>query len=50
MYYKKKSLESIMSDMGVIDELLSFWNLEEADVTLEKLEDALIARDFGVGT
>mmetsp|Transcript_14727 Transcript_14727/g.21439 ORF Transcript_14727/g.21439 Transcript_14727/m.21439 type:complete len:379 (+) Transcript_14727:106-1242(+) len=43
-------LESITSDMGVIDELLSFWNLEEADVTLEKLEDALIARDFGVGT
>jgi len=43
-------LESITSDMGVIDELLSFWNLEEADSTLEKLEDALIARDFGVGT
>jgi len=47
---KKIGLESITSDMGVIDELLSFWNLEEADVTLEKLEDALIARDFGVGT
>lgn len=43
-------LESITSEMGVIDELISFWNLEDADATLEKLEDALIERDFGVAT
>jgi len=43
-------LESITTEMGVMDELISFWNLEEADATLEKLEDALIERDFGVAT
>jgi fused signal recognition particle receptor len=36
--------------MSVIDELLTFWNLEEADQTLDQLEDALITRDFGVAT
>lgn len=43
-------LEGITNDMSVIDELLSFWKLEDADDTLEKLEDALITRDFGVTT
>jgi len=43
-------LEGVTGNMNVIDELISFWNLEDADVTLEKLEDALIERDFGVGT
>jgi signal recognition particle GTPase len=45
-----QGLELIRSDMSVIDELLSFWNLEDADTTLEKLEEALITRDFGVAT
>ena len=45
-----QGLELIRSDMSVIDELLSFWNLDEADTTLEKLEEALITRDFGVST
>eukprot|EP00802_Teleaulax_amphioxeia_P013859 Tamp_13914.p1 GENE.Tamp_13914~~Tamp_13914.p1 ORF type:complete len:385 (+),score=114.36 Tamp_13914:162-1157(+) len=43
-------LEGITNDMSVIDELLTFWNLEEADETLDQLEDALITRDFGVAT
>lgn len=43
-------LEGIRGDMSVIDELLSFWNIDETEGTLEKLEDALIMRDFGVGT
>ena len=45
-----QGLELVRSDMSVIDELLSFWNLQDADVTLEKLEEALITRDFGVST
>ena len=45
-----QGLELVRSDMSVIDELLSFWNLDEADTTLEKLEEALITRDFGVST
>jgi signal recognition particle GTPase len=45
-----QGLELVRSDMSVIDELLSFWNLEDADTTLEKLEEALITRDFGVAT
>mmetsp|Transcript_57270 Transcript_57270/g.136126 ORF Transcript_57270/g.136126 Transcript_57270/m.136126 type:complete len:395 (+) Transcript_57270:166-1350(+) len=43
-------LEQQRGDMSVINELLSFWNLEEADNTLETLEDLLIMRDFGVAT
>jgi len=43
-------LDNIRSDMSVIDELLSFWNLDETEGTLERLEEALITRDFGVGT
>ena len=31
-------LEGVTGNMNVIDELISFWNLEDADVTLEKLE------------
>jgi len=43
-------IEGLRSDMSVIDELLGFWNLEDADKTLDDLEDALITRDFGVST
>ncbi|EKX46371.1 hypothetical protein GUITHDRAFT_86810 [Guillardia theta CCMP2712] len=45
-----RGLESVRSDMSVIDELLAYWNLDETDQTLEKLEEALIMRDFGVST
>ena len=38
-------LEGVTGNMNVIDELISFWNLEDADVTLEKLE--VRARVFG---
>lgn len=43
-------LEGLRTDMSVIDELLSYWNLADADKTLEQLEEALIMRDFGVAT
>eukprot|EP00281_Chroomonas_sp_CCMP1168_P006382 CAMPEP_0206274462 /NCGR_PEP_ID=MMETSP0047_2-20121206/35169_1 /ASSEMBLY_ACC=CAM_ASM_000192 /TAXON_ID=195065 /ORGANISM="Chroomonas mesostigmatica_cf, Strain CCMP1168" /LENGTH=360 /DNA_ID=CAMNT_0053703681 /DNA_START=59 /DNA_END=1138 /DNA_ORIENTATION=- len=43
-------LEGLRSEMSVIDELLSYWQLADADKTLEQLEEALIMRDFGVST
>eukprot|EP00282_Hemiselmis_andersenii_P011328 CAMPEP_0114137466 /NCGR_PEP_ID=MMETSP0043_2-20121206/15790_1 /TAXON_ID=464988 /ORGANISM="Hemiselmis andersenii, Strain CCMP644" /LENGTH=380 /DNA_ID=CAMNT_0001231343 /DNA_START=17 /DNA_END=1159 /DNA_ORIENTATION=+ len=43
-------LEGLRGEMSVIDELLGYWNLADADQTLQQLEDALITRDFGVKT
>eukprot|EP01023_Acetabularia_acetabulum_P058984 TRINITY_DN7049_c1_g1_i4.p1 TRINITY_DN7049_c1_g1~~TRINITY_DN7049_c1_g1_i4.p1 ORF type:complete len:406 (+),score=76.05 TRINITY_DN7049_c1_g1_i4:131-1219(+) len=36
--------------LGVVDELLAYWTLENADDTLEELEDVLISADFGPKT
>eukprot|EP00873_Tetraselmis_striata_P039784 jgi/Tetstr1/460048/TSEL_005368.t1 len=36
--------------LGVLDELFTFWNLDETDDTLEELEDLLITADFGPKT
>ncbi|GAB4814922.1 hypothetical protein N2152v2_001968 [Parachlorella kessleri] len=36
--------------LGVIEELFTYWNFEDADQTLEELEDALIMSDFGPKT
>lgn len=36
--------------MQVIEQLFAYWNLEDADKTLEELEDALIMSDFGPKT
>jgi hypothetical protein len=30
--------------LGVLEELFTYWNLEDADDELEELEDALIVR------
>ncbi|KAL6785289.1 FTSY1 [Auxenochlorella protothecoides x Auxenochlorella symbiontica] len=42
----KKSRERL----GVVNEILTYWRLEDADATLEDLEDALISSDFGPQT
>lgn len=34
----------ILSVVQVIEELFTYWNLDDADETLEELEDALIVR------
>ena len=36
--------------LSVIEELLTYWNIDEADDQLEELEEALIAADFGPKT
>lgn len=36
--------------LGLVDELLAFWTLEDYETTLEELEDALITADFGPKT
>lgn len=42
----RKTRESL----GVVEELLAFWRLEDADDELEELEEALILADFGPRT
>mmetsp|Transcript_6525 Transcript_6525/g.23443 ORF Transcript_6525/g.23443 Transcript_6525/m.23443 type:complete len:369 (-) Transcript_6525:1362-2468(-) len=41
--------EKTRERLGVVDELLAYWNLDDSEDTLEELEDALIASDFGPG-
>ncbi|KAK9916798.1 hypothetical protein WJX75_007155 [Coccomyxa subellipsoidea] len=36
--------------LGVVDELFSYWTLEDSEDTLEQLEDLLITADFGPKT
>lgn len=36
--------------LGVVEELFTYWSLEDADDTLEELEEALITADFGPKT
>lgn len=33
--------------LQIVDELLTYWNLEDADDTLEELEEALIVSSWG---
>lgn len=42
--------EKTRERLSVVDELLAYWTLEDADDTLEELEDALITADFGPTT
>ena len=39
--------EKTREKLGVVDELLGYWNVEESEDVLEELEDALIVSDFG---
>jgi SRP54-type protein, helical bundle domain len=36
--------------LSVVEELLTYWNIDEADDQLEELEEALICADFGPKT
>ncbi|KAL4434779.1 hypothetical protein ABPG77_005306 [Micractinium sp. CCAP 211/92] len=45
-----KGTSKTREKLGVIEELFAYWNLEDADETLEELEDALIMSDFGPKT
>jgi len=36
--------------LGLVEELLAFWSLEDYEARLEELEEALIASDFGPST
>eukprot|EP00879_Flechtneria_rotunda_P010476 GHRR01010952.1.p1 GENE.GHRR01010952.1~~GHRR01010952.1.p1 ORF type:complete len:314 (+),score=93.94 GHRR01010952.1:233-1174(+) len=36
--------------LGLVEELLTFWSLEDYETTLEELEEALITADFGPKT
>ncbi|KAK9843916.1 hypothetical protein WJX84_012238, partial [Apatococcus fuscideae] len=36
--------------LGLVDELLAYWRVEDAEATLEELEDLLISVDFGPKT
>ena len=46
----KGGTEKTRETLSVVDELLAFWSLEDADDTLEELEDILITADFGPAT
>jgi len=39
-----KGTEKTRAKLGVLEELFTYWNLEDADDELEELEDALIVR------
>lgn len=45
-----KGTEKTRKKLGVLEELFTYWNLEDADDELEELEDALISADFGPTT
>lgn len=45
-----KGTSKTREKLGVIEELFTYWNLDDADETLEELEDALIMSDFGPRT
>lgn len=42
--------EKTREKLSLVDELLTYWSLEDADDTLEELEEALISADFGPKT
>lgn len=46
----KQGMSKSQQKMGVVEELLTFWRLEDTDQTLEELEEALIMSDFGPRT
>ncbi|PRW61060.1 cell division chloroplastic isoform A [Chlorella sorokiniana] len=46
----RKGTSKTREKLGVIEELFTYWNLDDADETLEELEDALIMSDFGPKT
>lgn len=45
-----KGTEKTRQQLSVVEELLTYWNIDEADDQLEELEDALICVDFGPKT
>ncbi|CAI5471185.1 unnamed protein product [Closterium sp. Yama58-4] len=45
-----KGVTKTRESLKVVDELLTYWNLNEADNILEELEEALIVADFGPRT
>mmetsp|Transcript_13717 Transcript_13717/g.18838 ORF Transcript_13717/g.18838 Transcript_13717/m.18838 type:complete len:365 (+) Transcript_13717:193-1287(+) len=42
-----KGTSKTREKLGIVDELLTYWKLDESDDLLEELEDALISADFG---
>jgi fused signal recognition particle receptor len=45
-----KGTEKTRQKLSVVDELLTYWDIDQADEQLEELEDALICVDFGPKT
>jgi len=45
-----KGTSKTREKLSVVDELLTYWKLDEAEDLLENLEDALISADFGPGS
>ncbi|KAL4539593.1 hypothetical protein Ndes2526A_g02620 [Nannochloris sp. 'desiccata'] len=45
-----KGTSKTREKLGVVEELFTYWVLEDADTELEELEDALIMSDFGPKT
>ncbi|CAL8466922.1 g6458 [Coccomyxa elongata] len=45
-----KGTSKTREKLGVVDELFSYWTLEDSEDTLEQLEDLLITADFGPKT
>ncbi|CAI7859593.1 unnamed protein product [Closterium sp. NIES-54] len=45
-----KGVTKTRESLKVVDELLTYWNLNESDNILEELEEALIVADFGPRT
>ncbi|BDA40777.1 Signal recognition particle receptor FtsY [Coccomyxa sp. Obi] len=45
-----KGTNKTREKLGVVDELFSYWTLEDSEDTLEQLEDLLITADFGPKT
>ena len=45
-----KGTEKTRQQLSVVEELLTYWNIDEVDDQLEELEDALICVDFGPKT
>lgn len=45
-----KGTEKTRQQLSVVEELLTYWNIDKADEQLEELEDALICVDFGPKT
>jgi fused signal recognition particle receptor len=46
----RSGMSKTSQKLGVVDELLTLWNLEDAEASLEELEEALIMSDFGPKT